>query len=290
MPTQTAQPMAPPARSFLPTAKNGVDPGIALLPCVAPDDGQIGDAVDLEAALHPCAAYPDLYPDETPPLSAGSIHAYAGMFLHDFVASCLQDRNAGEPFAVEFDVPLYRAPRDYVVPDVYAYTRLRQPRGSASTYHLKHDGAPDLVVEIISPSTWGKDVGLGRHTQLRDKKAFYRDIGVTEYWIYDPEGRRKDKTCLFEGFRWTDGDYQRIEPDASGRWPSTVLQTHWTVGPPYTVLDGRQFPLLRLLDPATNGWYLTSEERKALIAEQAALLAQYKQRFGPLDIEGPPRR
>ena len=157
MPTQTAPPMAPPARSCLPTAKNGVDPGSALHPCAAPDDGQLGQ------------------------------------------------------------------------PDVYAYTRLRQPRGSASTYHLKHDGAPDLVIEIISPSTWGKDVGLGRHTQLRDKKAFYRDIGVTEYWIYDPEGKRKDKICLFEGFRWTDGDYQRIEPDASGRWPSGIADA----------LDGR---------------------------------------------------
>ena len=223
-------------------------------------------------------------------MNVGSVHAHAGMFLHAFVTSCLKDRNAGEPFAVEFDVPLYRAPYDYMVPAVYAYTRLRQPRDSASTYHLKYDGAPDLVIEIISVSTWDKDVGLGRHTQLRDKKAFYYDIGVAEYWIYEPEGKRKDKTRLFEGFRWADGSYRRVEPDVSKRWPSAVLQTHWTVGPPYTVLDGRQFPLLRLLAPATNRWYLTREEQKSLIVEQEPLLAQYRQRFESLDTEAQPSR
>lgn len=241
MRTQIARPVTRPERSFLPTTSG----------------------VGSEDAIHPCVVHPDLYPDETPFLSAGSIHAHAGMFLHGFVTSRLQDRNAGEPFAVEFDVSLYRSPHDYVV--LAAYARLRQPHGSASTYHLTHGGAPDLVIEIISVSTWDKDVGLGLHTQLRDKKAFYYDIGVTEYWIYDPEGKRKGKACLFEGFRWTDGNYRRVQPDASRRWSSTVLQTHWTVGPPYIMPDGRQFLLLRLLDPATNRWHLTREEQKALI-------------------------
>ncbi len=55
--------------------------------------------------------------------------------------------------------------------------------------------------------------------------------------------------------------------------------------------------MLRLLDPVPGRWYLTGEERKALIAEkdealteQAALLAQYIQRFGPLDTDALPPR
>lgn len=272
MRTQTAWPAV---RSFGPAAKNGMGPKVAL---------------------HPCVARPDLYPDEVPPLGAGSIHAHAALCLHGFVTSRLQDQNAGEPFAVEYDVPLYRAPKDYVVPDVYAYARVRQPRGTASTYHLKHDGAPDLVLEIISISTWDKDVSLGSHT-LWDKKDFYRDIGVAEYWIYDPESLRQDKACLFEGFRWVDGVYRRVKPDTGGRWPSAVLQTRWIMGPPYILPNGRRFPLLRLLDPVTGRWYLTGEERKASIAEkdealteQAALLTQYTQRFGPLDTDALPPR
>ncbi len=42
-------------------------------------------------------------------------------------------------------------------------------------------GAPDLVVEILSPWTSKKD--------LADKHALYERSGVREYWVIDPAGR-----------------------------------------------------------------------------------------------------
>jgi len=45
----------------------------------------------------------------------------------------------------------------------------------------KVEGAPDLVVEILSPST--------AYYDLRHKKAIYARHGVKEYWIVDPGER-----------------------------------------------------------------------------------------------------
>jgi len=42
-------------------------------------------------------------------------------------------------------------------------------------------GAPDLVVEILSPSTRQRDLGI--------KRNVYAKYGVCEYWIIDPESK-----------------------------------------------------------------------------------------------------
>ncbi len=47
-------------------------------------------------------------------------------------------------------------------------------------------GAPDLIIEILSPSTAKKDLLIKRH--------LYEKYGVKEYWIADPE--HKDITVL----------------------------------------------------------------------------------------------
>lgn len=243
-----------------------------------------GDVTVDALKLHPCAAFPDLYPDEVEPLGAGSIHAHAGILLRDFIASRLADQNTGQPFVVEFDVPLFRAPRSHVAPDVYAYVNLRRMRGPAPTYHVDHDGVPALVVEIISVSTWKKDVGIGRNTDLKDKKDFYRRIGVPEYWIYDPEGHRRDKTCLFEGFRLgRDGTYSPIPQDGAGRWFSAVLQAQWEIGASYAVPGGRSFLLMRLINPDTNAWYLTPAERDERLAAQNERLAAQDEQLAAQD-------
>ena len=52
-------------------------------------------------------------------------------------------------------------------------------------------GAPDLIIEILSPSTQRRD----RLTKLN----LYREAGVREYWIVDPERKFVQTMVLDEG-------------------------------------------------------------------------------------------
>jgi Uma2 family endonuclease len=58
------------------------------------------------------------------------------------------------------------------------------------------DGAPDFVVEVLSPSNRAQD--------LVRKAAVYADFGISEYWVIDPDAKPIIVNLLEEGrFRRT---------------------------------------------------------------------------------------
>ena len=61
------------------------------------------------------------------------------------------------------------------------------------------DGAPDLVVEILSSSTRKNDIGR--------KKEIYEKYGVREYWIVNPREKTIDAYILRDGRLVIDGSY-----------------------------------------------------------------------------------
>jgi Uma2 family endonuclease len=63
---------------------------------------------------------------------------------------------------------------DYVQPDLVF---VRRERGAKIT-DRGIEGPPDLVVEVLSPSTAFRDRGL--------KREGYAEFGVPGYWIIDP--------------------------------------------------------------------------------------------------------
>ncbi len=76
------------------------------------------------------------------------------------------------------------------------------------------EGAPDLVVEVSSPSTARRD--------LIHKRKVYGECGVREYWIVDPKGETVSQYLLSDGelhpadvlVQWheEEGDLDNLDP------------------------------------------------------------------------------
>ena len=83
-----------------------------------------------------------------------------------------EQHGLGKVYVAPCDVVL--SDNDVVQPDVLFVSRAHEHRITEKNVQ----GAPDLVIEILSPSTAEKD--LGRKYELYDSG------GVLEYWIVDP--------------------------------------------------------------------------------------------------------
>jgi Uma2 family endonuclease len=96
-----------------------------------------------------------------------------------------ESRDLGQVFAGPLDVLF--AEGEYLEPDVVfvrtEHVDLVSDRGV--------EGPPDLVVEVVSPSTAARDRGV--------KLERYRLYGVPEYWVVDPDERTLEVWKLAEG-------------------------------------------------------------------------------------------
>lgn len=91
----------------------------------------------------------------------------------------------GKLFCAPADV--YLGEKEVYQPDIFFVTKGRFPIIEKN----RLNGAPDWVVEILSPSTGYYD--------LRKKYRVYEERGVKEYWIVDPEEKVVQVFVLHEG-------------------------------------------------------------------------------------------
>lgn len=85
-----------------------------------------------------------------------------------------------EVYSAPFAVNLNADDKTYVEPDISVIC----DRGKLTDRGC--EGAPDLVIEIVSPSS--------RRIDYTKKNTLYAEAGVREYWIVDPE---KERTVVY---------------------------------------------------------------------------------------------
>ncbi len=133
------------------------------------------------------------HPTHTHQLIVGKLYRA----MYDFVAEC-------DLGTVQFGpLPVRLWPGKIREPDILFVAREHSHRIGEQAY-----GPPDLVVEVLSPST--------RRTDRLEKTVEYARAGVGEYWIVDPHGRTVEVFILQEGAyellgKWGGGEEVRSE-------------------------------------------------------------------------------
>ena len=125
-----------------------------------PEDGNRHELIDGEHVMAPA-----------PGTGHQSISKHIGFQLY----RQFDEVGVGQVFSAPVDVEL--SPVDIVEPDLLVVLRDREHIISPN----RIIGPPDLVIEILSPSTASRDREL--------KRVLYAKSGVPVYWIVDPEAQ-----------------------------------------------------------------------------------------------------
>ena len=136
------------------------------------------------------------------------LHQVAIMEIAKQLDTCIEGHKLEEScflFISPCDVALGEEGNTIVQPDLYVHCGSK--KGSGRKNDDLHRGAPDFVVEVLSPSNPEND--------LWRKRELYRRHGVREYWIVDP---REETLLVFLFDKMTEQPEE--DPKETGR------QTH----------------------------------------------------------------
>jgi len=130
-------------------------------------------------------------------------HQHVVGTLYAALKTHIDARRLGEALASPIDVVL--SPTDVVQPDIVVIADRRRAIIGEAAIH----GAPDLVVEVLSPGTAAIDRGR--------KMQAYARATVPQYWIVDPEAHVIEVHTL-EGTT-----YRLVERAERGAWTPALF-------------------------------------------------------------------
>ena len=153
-----------------------------------PDDGKRYEILDGELYVTPAPS---------------PLHQRVSKRLQRKLEDYFEARALGEVFNAPIDMILGR--HDVAQPDLLVVTNPDQISGRGI------EGAPLLIVEVLSPSTRRHDRGV--------KVQRYAALGVPHYWIVDPEGQ------WIECYQLEGGSYRHVVT-AEGNNHLTISEWH----------------------------------------------------------------
>jgi Uma2 family endonuclease len=148
-----------------------------------------------------------------------SVHQLIVGNLYFLISAHVRERKLGVAMLAPFDIVFSKY--DVVEPDLmyFGADRFKEVVGERCA-----QGPPDLVIEILSPSTRRRDEII--------KRRLYERTGVREYWTVDP------KLESIKVYRLADGKYPK--PEALALEDGDVLTT--------PILPELELPLNRIFD------------------------------------------
>ena len=169
------------------------------------------------AMKHTYADYLETSDDERYELLHGElIMAAAPLIAHQYiliklvakVETFVDECNLGTVYCAPFDVVL--SEYNVVQPDLLFVSNERAQIITRENIQ----GAPDLVVEILSPATAERDRSV--------KFELYAEHGVQEYWIVDPDAR------TITVFLLNEGEFEEVDTYSEGETLTSPMLAGFT--------------------------------------------------------------
>ena len=104
-------------------------------------------------------------------------HQFVVHKLHRLLGNPVEENGWGLVLGAPFEVLLPCGIATPVQPDILFFRSGNGPESGDASFA----GVPDLIVEVLSPSTRRRDEGI--------KLESYEEAGVPEYWLVDSRGR-----------------------------------------------------------------------------------------------------